>query len=515
MTSLSSHDPFSRTLRQWAIRASWRLWFLQGCAFILLGVLGCGGTGQIAPGGGPTPTPVPTPTATPTPVPSSTPLTQNCGAAAQSHRVIAYASGQAVDGSNNFLPFLNVWSINSDCSGNTPVTRLTMTGISRDSFAWSPDGTRLLYDSNRALDGTDTLISGCLSFGSPLAGNAWVMNADGSGNLPLTSHQCDVISSAAWSPDGQKIAFVSNANLDNSDPIDVTAFNSATSNVWSMNSDGSGATPLTQISSPGIGNSEGPMWSPDGTKIVYSSIRALDGSSRNTQFRNSNIWVMNADGSGSTPLTQLGSLPVNFSDIGADSCQSPHWSPDGTQIAMMCIRPLDGTENGIAGKNLWIMNADGSGAKPLTTFLSAFVEEPQLFDGTFLVQSNVQIWSPDGSKIAFISSGSLDGGDGGSLNSLNLWVINQDGTGATPVTRIASLRPPPAPLTCSTCLVGVNDFAWSPDGTQLAFISDMNRDGSIQPPHVFNLWVVNADGSKLTVLTNLTTGEVVLPRWKP
>jgi Tol biopolymer transport system component len=386
-----------------------------------------------------------------------------------------------------------------------------MAGLGGASFAWSPDGTKFLYDSNRALDGTDTLISGCLLSGFPLAGNAWVMNADGSGNLPLTSHTCDVISSAAWPPDGQKIAFVSHANLDNSDPSDVTAFDSATSNIWSMNADGSGATPLTQISSPGIGNSEGPMWSPDGTKIVYSSIRALDGSSRNNPFRNRNIWVMNADGSGSTPLTQLTALLPS----GGDSCYSPHWSPDGTQIAMICIRPLDGTENGDAGNNLWIMNADGTSARPLTTFLRAFVEEPILSDGTFVAQSNIQIWSPDGSKIAFISSGSLDGGDGNSQNSLNLWVINRDGTGATPLTTIVSLRPPPAPLTCSTCLVGVNDFAWSPDGTQLAFISDMNRDGSIQPPHAFNLWVVNADGSKLTVLTNLTSGGVVLPRWKP
>jgi len=278
---------FSRILRHWAIYSNWRFWLLQSSLFILLGALGCGGSGQTVATGGPTPTPIPT--ATPTPVPSSTPLTQNCGAAAQSHRVIAYESPLALDGSNNFISF-NVWSINSDCSGNNPVTRLTMAGLGGASFAWSPDGIKFLYDSNRALDGTDTLISGCLLSGFPLVGNAWVMNADGSGNLPLTSHTCDVISSAAWSPDGQKIAFISNANLDNSDPSDVTAFDSATSNIWSMNADGSGATPLTQISSPGIGNSEGPMWSPDGTKIVYSSIRALDGSSRNNPFRNRNIW---------------------------------------------------------------------------------------------------------------------------------------------------------------------------------------------------------------------------------
>jgi Tol biopolymer transport system component len=257
------------------------------------------------------------------------------------------------------------------------------------------------------------------------------------------------------------------------------------------------------------------MWSPDGTKIVYSSIRALDGSSRNTQFGSSNIWVMNADGSGSTPLTQLQLLPANSFTIGADSCQSPHWSPDGTQIAMICIRPLDGTENGDAGDNLWIMNADGSGARPLTRFMSAFISEPFLPGGIVFALDNLQIWSPDGNKIAFLSSGSLDGTDGNSQNSRNLWVINRDGTGATPVTTIASSLPPPAPLTCSICLVGVNDFAWSPDSTQLAFISDMNRDGSVQPPHAFNLWVVNADGSKLTVLTNLTSGEVELPRWKP
>ncbi len=82
-----------------------------------------------------------------------------------------------------------------------------------------------------------------------------------------------------------------------------------------MNADGLGQTRLT--TNP-AGDGE-PAWSPDGTKIAFTSDR--DG--------NSQIYVMNAaDGSGQTNLTNNAAFIVG----------TPAWSPDGTKIAFTNTR---------------------------------------------------------------------------------------------------------------------------------------------------------------------------------
>jgi Tol biopolymer transport system component len=352
----------------------------------------------------------------------------------------------------------------------------------------------------------------------------WVINADGSGTLPISSIHCGTLDEPAWSPDAKKIAFVSSSNLDGTDPSDAGTFGQNPPNIWVMNADGSGAQPLTLVTfagAPGISQtvSAAPAWSPDGTKIIYSSIRALDGSNADAPAQNNNIWIMNADGSGSRPLTQLTADPPNLGDVGHNRCFSANWSPDGSKIAMQCIRPLDGTENGIniATSNIWMMNADGSGAMPLTKYLNAGNAGAVLPDSSHAGRSipgNRQMWSPDGSKIAFLYPGSLDGSESNLTSAIafNIWVINSDGSGATPVTRFISDRSSDPVLRCPTCFLGVSDFAWSPDGNQFVFVADINLDGGKQPPHFNTVWVINVDGSKLTVLT--TTGAFS-PMWKP
>ncbi len=70
-----------------------------------------------------------------------------------------------------------------------PATRLTVHDAS-DSFpAWSPDGRRIAFESDR--DGNDEI---------------YVMNADGSGVTRLTDNDA-IDRSPAWSPDGRRIAF--------------------------------------------------------------------------------------------------------------------------------------------------------------------------------------------------------------------------------------------------------------------------------------------------------------------
>ena len=74
-----------------------------------------------------------------------------------------------------------------------------------------------------------------------------------------------------------------------------------------------------------------PAWSPDGMKIAFTSYR-------NQVWR---IWVMNADGSGQTQLSQQA------------YSENPVWSPDGTKIAYDC----DGDGNG--WQETWWMDAQG------------------------------------------------------------------------------------------------------------------------------------------------------------
>ncbi len=147
--------------------------------------------------------------------------------------------------------------------------------------------------------------------------------------------------------------------------------------IYVMNADGSGQTRLTNNNA----YDALPSWSPDGTKIAFHSKR--DG--------NSEIYVMNADGSGQTRLTN---------NPASDEFAS--WSPDGTKIAFESDR--DGNEE------IYVMNADGSGQTRLTN--------NPAFEGYVS-------WSPDGTKIAFSST--RDG-------NYEIYSMNADGSGQTRLT---------------------------------------------------------------------------------
>ncbi len=262
---------------------------------------------------------------------------------------ITFGSGRALDGSdaiNAPNQTFNVWVVNADGSGTTPLTKLTANNADSFGPVRSTDGTKIAFNSSRALDGSDAA-------NSNVTFNIWVMNADGSGAIPVTKLTASGAYSfvSAWSPDDSKIAFSSSRALDGSD------LNGGTENTWVVNPDGSGATPLAVS----VAGSFAPAWSPDGSKIAFQSGRALDGSNALNANDNPNIWVMNADGSGATSLTKLTAVqPLNI--------VPGIWLPDGSKIVFDSARALDGTDaaNSNGTRNIWIMNADGSSAAPLT-----------------------------------------------------------------------------------------------------------------------------------------------------
>ena len=212
---------------------------------------------------------------------------------------ITFGSGRALDGSdaiNAPNQTFNIWVVNADGSGTTALTKLTANNADSFGPVRPPDGSKIVFNSGRALDGSDAA-------NSNVTFNIWVMNADGSGATPLTKLTASGANSSvsAWSPDGSKITFQSGRALDGSDAVNAND----TSNIWVMNADGSGATPLTKLTAVQALNVVPGIWLPDGSKIVFDSARALDGTDAANSNGTRNIWIMNADGSLAAPLTKL------------------------------------------------------------------------------------------------------------------------------------------------------------------------------------------------------------------
>jgi dipeptidyl aminopeptidase/acylaminoacyl peptidase len=193
--------------------------------------------------------------------------------------------------------------------------------------------------------------------------------------------------------------------------------------IYVMNADGSQPTRLTD--NPAIDRDA--AFSPDGRTIAFVSDR--DG--------NSEVYVMNADGSGQTRLT----------NNTADDFQ-PAFSPDGSKIAFMSNRGVQGD------MEIFLMNADGSGETRLTNNTS--------FEGQ-------PTFSPDGQRIAFASD--RDG-------NFEIYTMNTDGSNPTRLTNSAASESRPN---------------FSPDGSRIAFRTDRDGNGEI--------YVMNADGTHETRLT--------------
>ena len=192
------------------------------------------------------------------------------------------------------------------------------------------------------------------------------MNADGTGQTRLTTDAADD-RNAVWSPDGNKIVFQSLRN--------GTYYQ-----VYTMNADGTSQNNLSN----GTAADYQPSWSPNGSKIAFASERDHAGAP--------SVYVMNVNGSSQTRLTFSSELVRD---------EQPAWSRDSAKIAFVSTR--DGN------KEIYLMNANGSNPVRLTNTLE---------------NDDSPYWSPDGSQIVFRSERERDSYD----PAQQIWVMNTDGT---------------------------------------------------------------------------------------
>ncbi len=151
----------------------------------------------------------------------------------------------------------------------------------------------------------------------------YVMNLDGSNRTNITNSQYSE-RFPIWSPDGKKIAFLSNRN----DPAKPGSCLNMISNncVFEIFTSNSNGKHMTQI---GHGWNYYPHWSPDSNRVAYSlyfpSPNATPDPNGNRQYL-ADIYVVNLDGSHRTNLTSK-FQPGEFNN--------PIWSPDSTKLAFV------------------------------------------------------------------------------------------------------------------------------------------------------------------------------------
>lgn len=243
--------------------------------------------------------------------------------------------------------------------------------------------------------------------------------------------------------------------------------------------------PAVALTTDGYSNSN-PDWSPDGSKIAYDSWSDRVGGPR--------IRVMDADPTTEDHTTVTEPCLESFDCYGD---MQPAWSPDGTRIAFVSSRPnADGSEHWTY--ELYVTDATGEvGELPAATRLTT---DPQDEWGSSIQDSQVT-WSPDGARIAFVSTGRGDDVDSCDLWTMDSADVDGDGFGDN-MSRITFDES----FNCSA----FEDMtpSWSPDSSLIAWSSTRNG--------YWDIWLVNADDpSDLRNVTNTPAELEDQPSWSP
>lgn len=267
-------------------------------------------------------------------------------------------------------------------------------GTHRDSAPrWSPDGTTILFESNRPPNelppdevpsdrdkaGGNGKASSPGTDGSPSrVTQLWTIRLDGGEAIQLTAHPRGA-SDACWSPDGRHVVFAGAADGDGAVPpvragavaderivgqlhyrADGRGFIERVSHLWTIRISDRHVRQLTS----GDAGAADPAWSPDGARIAFVSNRSPD---RKRLWNRRAIHLVEVDSGEVTSLTP---------DAGAFG--TPRWSPGGDRLAF--IGHEDGAAGGALNDRIWTVRPNGSDLRGHTADWDVSVETTAMSD---------------------------------------------------------------------------------------------------------------------------------------